>query len=751
MNVRRIKLARLRMRLMARSGLFKYAVWGVRFLVGWPGWNASLVRWSLLLVLTPVLWLIISTPLDETEQLIFGLTCFGFAYVFRNLPGRYMMQVLILLSVIASTRYLYWRITQTLDFNSWDNAFFGTGLFLAELYAWLVLILGFLQNAWPLERKPEPLPADESLWPSVDILIPTYNEPLSVVKNTVFAAKAIDWPKDKIKIYILDDGKRDEFRLFSEEAGVIHLTRENNKHAKAGNINAALKKTSGEYIAVFDCDHIPTRTFLQICMGWFFRDKKLSMLQTPHHFFSPDPFEKNLKTFRAVPNEGELFYGLVQDGNDLWNATFFCGSCAVLKRSALEEVGGIAVETVTEDAHTALKLHRLGYTTAYLAIPQAGGFATESLGGHVGQRIRWARGMAQIFRVDNPLLGRGLTLMQRLCYANAMVHFFYGLPRLVFLTAPLAYMVFGSQVIQASAITIALYSLPHLLHANLTNSKMQGEFRHSFWAEVYETVLAWYIFRPTLVAMINPKLGKFNVTDKGGRNTSTYFDWDMARPYLILMGLSVLGVFAGIYRYYLVPDTLGDTLGLNLIWTAYNLMILGASVAVANEARQVRASHRVSMRLQASVRASDGRNYLCTTTDYSDGGVGVELPEAVDLKAGDAVCFALFRGSEESQFDAEVTLVRGKTMGLQFKPMTTEQSMDFVRMTFSRADNWVVWGDGRKNDKPLEALKQIGLFGFSGFSVLGGVIRDNLLHRLDLSSKRSTGVDSKADSHKKSA
>ncbi|MFT2598211.1 hypothetical protein ACMWP3_25440, partial [Escherichia coli] len=82
-------------------------------------------------------------------------------------------------------------------------------------------------------------------------------------------------------------------------------------------------------------DHVPTRSFLQICMGWFYKDPKLAMLQTPHFFFSPDPFEKNLNTFRSVPNEGELFYGLVQDGNDLWNAAFFCGSCAVMRRTAL--------------------------------------------------------------------------------------------------------------------------------------------------------------------------------------------------------------------------------------------------------------------------------------------------------------------------------------------------------------------------------------------------------------------------------
>src|SRR5690606_15175639 len=151
-----------------------------------------------------------------------------------------------------------------------------------------------------------------------------------------------------------------------------------------------------------------------------------------------------------------------------WNATFFCGSCAMMRRAPLLEVGGVAVETVTEDAHTALKMNRAGYNTAYLAIPQAAGLATESLSGHIGQRVRWARGMAQICRLDNPLFGPGLSLGQRLCYLNAMMHFFYGLPRLVFLTAPLAYLLLDAHVFQATAFLIAAYALPHLFHASVT-------------------------------------------------------------------------------------------------------------------------------------------------------------------------------------------------------------------------------------------------------------------------------------------
>ncbi|WP_334610835.1 glycosyltransferase family 2 protein, partial [Escherichia coli] len=307
-----------------------------------------------------------------------------------------------------------------------------------------------------------------------------------------------------------------EFRQFAQNVGVKYIARTTHEHAKAGNINNALKYAKGEFVSIFDCDHVPTRSFLQMTMGWFLKEKQLAMMQTPHHFFSPDPFERNLGRFRKTPNEGTLFYGLVQDGNDMWDATFFCGSCAVIRRKPLDEIGGIAVETVTEDAHTSLRLHRRGYTSAYMRIPQAAGLATESLSAHIGQRIRWARGMVQIFRLDNPLTGKGLKFAQRLCYVNAMFHFLSGIPRLIFLTAPLAFLLLHAYIIYAPALMIALFVVPHMIHASQTNSKIQGKYRHSFWSEIYETVLAWYIAPPTLVALINPHKGKFNVTAKGG-------------------------------------------------------------------------------------------------------------------------------------------------------------------------------------------------------------------------------------------
>jgi cellulose synthase (UDP-forming) len=675
---------------------------------------------ALVICAVVVLYFVFTVPLAFGEQLTFAVCCFVCALLFRRANGHFATLTMIMLSVIATGRYMYWRLTETTHWEHPLDAIWGLLLVTAEVYAALVLLLGYFQTAWPLKRKPMPLPADRSEWPTVDIFIPTYNEPLSVVKPTIYAAIALDYPKDKLSIHVLDDGRRADFKAFCEEVGVAWTIRTHNRHAKAGNINEALKITDGEYFAIFDCDHIPTRSFLQIGLGWFLRDKRLSMLQTPHHFFSADPFEKNLGTFRKVPNEGELFYGLVQDGNDLWNATFFCGSCALLRRTMVEEVGGIAVETVTEDAHTALKLHRRGYTTAYLAIPQAAGLATESLGGHIGQRIRWARGMTQIFRIDNPLFGRGLSFGQRLCYLNAMLHFFYGIPRLVFLTAPLSYLFFNAHIIQAAAGTIAIFALPHMFHANITNSRMQRQFRHSFWSEVYESVLASYITAPTLLALINPKLGKFNVTAKGGRIEEQYFDWSISRPYLFLLLLNLLGFVAGGVHIGLHWDSRSEvqTTILNLAWTGYNMLILGASVAAAREQRQVRSTHRVAMRFPASLRFTTGRTLACETVDYAEGGVALQLPGATHVPLHESVVVSLFRGNDEFVFPADVTYSVPGRVGLRFAPMTREQELDFVQSTFARADAWTGWAEGREADTPLRSLGHVMSVGVSGIAGL---------------------------------
>lgn len=672
----------------------------------------------------------VTTPLDTWEQALLGLLLWAVALLIRRASGLSISLLLIMLSLYASTRYLWWRIVYTLKWDDPLDLAWGLLLLSAEAYTWLMLLLGYFQSARPLKREPVALPADSRDWPCVDIYIPTYNEPMSVVMPTVVAALALDWPRHKFSVYVLDDGRRPECRAMAAELGAHYLDRPDNRHAKAGNLNHALGHTRGEFIAIFDCDHVPTGAFLHRVMGSFLQDAGLALVQTPHHFFSPDPFERNLNRFRSMPNEGELFHGLIQDGNDLWNATFFCGSCAVLRRSALLDIGGFAVETVTEDAHTALRLQRRGHKTALINIALAAGLATESLSAHIGQRIRWARGMAQIFRLDNPFIGKGLSWAQRLCYGSAMLHFFNGVPRLIFLTAPTAFLLAGIYVIHAAPLDVLLYAMPPIVLASITNSRLQGAHRGSFWSEVYETVLAWYIALPTLVALVAPRKGKFNVTIKGGGAQRGFFDWQIAWPFLLLAGLNLLAFGFGLARLVTGPAQESGTTLLNMFWTVFNFILIGAAIGVASEPLQRRLAHRAALRVAAGLRLGDGRRLQSSIQDVSAQGSAVRLAAGHALVSGDVLALTLGRGRNAVALTACVTAATARGLRLRWVEPTALQQRALVECTLARHDAWAGWSQGRRPDRLMAALFEVLVVGLAGYRRLATHALRELVRRL---------------------
>lgn len=687
-------------------------------------------------VFSSILLLLYCSSVDLTwpEQAVLGVvTVLIGVWMDRSSSSYLITLTLMMVSCFSTFRYAWWRSATVLAFfrdpgnTLWGpiDAFFITMLLIAELYAFAILYLGYTQTLWPLRRTPVPLPDDTAEWPAVDLLIPTYNEPMNVVRYTALAAVNIDWPADKLNVYILDDGKREEFRLFAEESGIGYMTRDDNKHAKAGNINRALAKLDSPLVAIFDCDHVPTRSFLQVTVGWFLRDPNLGLLQTPHHFYSPDPFERNLGQFRTIPNEGELFYGVVQDANDFWNATFFCGSCAVLRRSALDEIGGIAVETVTEDAHTSLRMQINGWNTAYINIAQAAGLATERLSGHVKQRIRWARGMIQVMRTDNPLFAKGLKPLQRICYFNAMTHFLYGLPRLIFLFAPLIYLIMGHTNVPGYWAAILVYAFPHLVLSSMTNSRIQGQHRHSFWNEIYETVLAPYIFLPTTLALLNPKLGSFNVTAKGGVVTRRFFDSHIALPFLVMLLFNFIGILCAIPRAFHMPrvsDTWGPvsallnlpanmwdgdhpgTIVMNVIWTVFNTLILGVACGVAWESQQRRQTVRVTMQVPARIQMHDGAILDGVTADVSSGGVMLQMLEENAVTPGTPACILFPVLDGEAGIPATIIRVAGTEVRAQFDHLSIQEEETLTQVLYSRADTWLGWGESRQPDRPLRSL-----------------------------------------------
>ncbi len=386
----------------------------------------------------------------------------------------------------------------------------------------------------------------------------------------------------------------------------------------------------------------------------------------------------------------------------------------MIRREALEEIGGVAQDTVTEDAHTSLLMQKRGWNSAYINVPLAAGMATERLAGHIRQRMRWARGMTQIFRMDNPLFAKGLTFAQRITYFNAMMHFFYGLPRIVFLTAPLAYLFFETYVIQAGAAMIAVHALPHIFQAHVANSAMQGRYRHSFWAEVYETILAPHILFPTLVTFLFPKLGQFNVTDKGGVIEKDHFDWSSSRFIFVLLVLNLAGMMVGVLRlFWWNPDETGTVI-INLAWTLFNATVIGAALAVAWEKRQRRSNARIHRTYPALLRTLDGTFFPANTSDISTGDISLRLEEPAVLKRDDYVIIELHEGLQSYRFKGRVATVSGPHLGIRLEHMSAEKLAKLVYFSHGHDAAWDKWYNACEPVKPLYSFLEILRFGLGG-------------------------------------
>jgi len=288
-------------------------------------------------------------------------------------------------------------------------------------------------------------------------------------------------------------------------------------------------------------------------------------------------------------------------------------------------------------------------------------------------------------------------------------------PRLVFLLAPLAFLFLHAYIIYAPALMILLYVLPHMIHASLTNSRMQGDYRRTFWGEVYETVLAWYIARPTTVALFNPRKGKFNVTAKGGLMAHNQFDWKIAQPYLLLASLNMAGLGFAVWRLICGPRDEIVTVVVSILWVVYNLLIIGGAVAVAAEARQVRQTHRVHAKLPAAVRLESGHAYAGLLQDYSDGGAGIHLDTSLSLPVGGRISLMMQRGTREFLFPGYVSRSHKDFIGISFSGFTAQQKVDFVQCTFARADAWLNWSENVTPDRPLQSFFDIVKLGGTGY------------------------------------
>ena len=503
-----------------------------------------------------------------------------------------------------------------------------------------MLGLSLFVVAKPLRgRVSPPAPADP---PTVDIFVPTYNEDTVLLATTLAAAKGIDYPRrqnddlaPRRRRHRPENAIRQRSRKRSpprtrrvrltalcEDLGVNYLTRAKNEHAKAGNLNNGLAHSTGELVAVFDADHAPARDFLAETVGYFAENPKLFLVQTPHFFINPDPLERNLKTFDKMPSENEMFYGIIQRGLDKWDASFFCGSAAVLRREALKTTNGFSGVSITEDAETALELHAKGWDSVYVDKPLIAGLQPATFASFIGQRTRWAQGMMQILRFRFPPLKRGLTLPQRLCYMSSTLFWLFPIPRMIFLIAPLFYLFFGAEIFVASGGEFMAYTLIYMIVNLMMQNYLYGRFRWPWISELYELIQSVYLLPALLSVMINPRKPTFKVTAKDETLDQSYIS-ELGGPFYIIFAVLLAGVGMTVWRIVTQPYDADVTLVVGG-WNLLNLLMVGCALGVVSERRNPQSTHRVTISRRCDF-VHDGEVVPGTIEDVSLGGARIRV------------------------------------------------------------------------------------------------------------------------------
>lgn len=668
---------------------------------------------------------------------------------------------LSLVTLFFLARYLLFRIEHTLISTGPLEFTFVLALFFAELYGMVIQTMGLFVNVKPLHRPLEPVPLNHPQLPTVDVLIPTYNEPEQMVAITASACTLFDYPKDKLHIYILDDGgtlqkrmdpspdkaeqaqlRHETLKSLADFLEIHYRTRNVNYSAKAGNLNEALygdqegqENPHGDLVLVLDCDHVPTRDLLRNTAGYFIHDPKLFLVQTPHFFINPDPIEKNLGTFNKIPGDNVMFYGKVMPGLDFWNTAFFCGSAAILRRSCLDEIGGITGETITEDAETALNLHSRGYNSAYVEKPMICGLCPETFEDFIVQRNRWAQGMIQIFLLKNPLFRKGLNLQQRICYLNSCSFWLFSFSRFIFMITPFLFIYCNLHIYHVTIHQCLIYPIPHMILSTLLSNQMHGDVRHPFFSELYETVMAFFNLPAIISVIINPRSPQFKVTPK---DTSLETDTvsHLAPPFYILLLLSLFMYPVAINKLLFNPQMWGS-ITICLCWGSFNLLILMLCMGVLWERRQVRKKHRMPVEEKIRVQMEGSDLWIdAVTTDLSEEGLGFFVPGTLCFSRGDVLKIETREQSGRRYvFTAEVVQVKTKRtylhLGCKYLYVDEESFLNITNYFYGESDRWQRLWKMRMNKVSIrEGIIHILQLGFRGTYQHGKGLCVMMVHRL---------------------
>ncbi len=445
-----------------------------------------------------------------------------------------------------------------------------TWLWITMLLAEGLTALHLIGTWWTiLAHDDRPEPVDVTVWrnrlrtgaeaPSIDVFITAYGEDPALVRRTMVAARNMVLPHET---YVLDDGDSDELQRLAAEVGVHYLRREGGRHAKAGNVNAALARTTGEFVVIFDADHVPEPGFLLEVLPHF-QDDDVAFVQ------SPQSYTNNVNLVATGSGEAQrIFYELVCPGKNHFNAAFCVGTNVMFRRAALDEIGGIYTGSNSEDIWTSLVLHRLGWKSIYVPQVLARGLAPQDVTSYLKQQLRWANGGFEVLlRGKLFKRGTGLTLDQRLQYLFTSTHYLLSVAMLTFMFLPALYLLFALSPIRADGFTWASHYLPFQAAVLLVTWLQSGGFKAS---AIVASIGAAPVHVRALWYAVRNKPATWNSTNTAGAGARSLW---VVMPHVGLLVLNVTAIVVGVLVMADPPPT-----WLSVAWASMIVLILGRMI-----------------------------------------------------------------------------------------------------------------------------------------------------------------------------
>jgi cellulose synthase (UDP-forming) len=487
--------------------------------------------------------------------------------------------------VLLIARTVAWRVSDTLPpFTFSPEAIWSYLFFSFEILSSISSMLLFMFLLRTIDRTPEAtrnVAWARSRSRRVDLLIPTYNEEQAILERTIIGAQSQDY--DNYRIFVLDDGRRDWLRDLCERRNVGYITRSSNEHAKAGNINNALRQLSneeaGEFIAILDADFVPQPEFLSRALA-LFRDEEVGCVQTPQHFFNPDPLQHGFGAASRWPDEQRFFFDVLLASKDAWGVAFCCGTSSVTRREVLEQVGGFPTESVTEDMLLSLKLKEAGWTTVYLNERLSMGLAPEGVSEYITQRGRWCLGFMQIARSKWGLLGSAtLPAIDRISLFDAFLYWGASFPfRILCLIAPIIYGFTGLAVINADAQGVLDHYGPSICAAMIVLAWITRGRVLLIVTDAAQLLVTMDAMKAAAVGLFKPKGHKFKVTAKGGERDRLKVQWALIVRFLLPLLLATLGAVAYGTFYVYSPVYGNANAPVWLLWSYYNAIVIAVTI-----------------------------------------------------------------------------------------------------------------------------------------------------------------------------